>query len=464
MSQRISLPSRYEDLDVAYRGRLIPNSNLLALINHASKSMEISGGIRFLPLYGESGAGKTSAVREISTHIPGTFTFLLNREEIENKDELLERIKIEKLYNLDKILIAVVDQYEEGVVGRETIPTQFVEYLSLLDRGDLRTIPIIFIWLTTNKEFQELLIRATSRNRRILLNNTFNIEGPEKEEWPLIIEETFSFHNSQKTLADFGVLEDDLRMVSIESSTIGAAIEQVGYKLATNLEDIDNLSEYQVVLMWPVADSTRNQRVLQFSKPREGYKLNWEAWYRELNEDDKAQLPLRELNRTRLYFDFRIIPVRVADLHRLCLNLKNDNVILPISSLTRFKETHFYHVISDNWQTYNFSPLRERESQRAADARIWYASITENPVDLGRRITRILSECGLNAIHEHEIRSEFSSVRADVFIKKQGVQKNKLIIELKAYSSENTKPSSIKDAIKVTLRRHAQLAGFLQRQ
>lgn len=464
MSQQISLPSRYEDLDEAYRGRLVPNTVLLTLINQASKSMAISGGIRFLPVYGESGAGKTSAVREVSTHIPGTYTFLLQREEIENKDMLLERIKIEKLYNLDKMLIAVIDQYEEGVVGRETIPTQFVEYLSLLDRGEFRTIPIVFIWLTTNKDFLELLVRATSRNRRILLNNNFTIEGPKKEEWPLIIEETFSFHNSQKTLADFGVLDDDLRNASIEFNTIGAAIEHIGYKLASNLEDIDNLSEYQIVLMWPVADSTRSQRVLQFCKPREGYKLNWEAWCRELNEDDRAQLPLREFNRARLYFDLRVIPVRVADLHRLCVNLENDSVILPMSSLTRFKETHFYLVISDSWETYNFSPLRERESQRATDARIWYASVTENPVGLSKRIARILNECGLSATYEQEIKTEFSTVKADVFVKKQGVQKNKLIIELKAYSSENTKPSSIKDAIKVTLRRHAQLAGFLQRQ
>lgn len=464
MPMRISLPSRYEDLDTAYRGRLVPNASLLSLINFANKSMEISGGIRFLPIYGESGAGKTSAVREISTHIPSTYTFQLNRDEIENRDKLFERVLREKQYNIDKLLVAIIDQYEEGVVGRETIPTQFVEYLSLLDRGEFRSIPIIFIWLTTNKEFQGLLVEATTRNKRILLKDDFTIIGPSKKEWPLIIEETFSFHNTDNSLADFGILDSDLNEIGLRCNTIGAAIEAVGIELSRNIDDIDNLSEYQVVLMWPVADSVRNQRVLQFSKPREGYKLNWEAWYRELNEEDRAQLPLREFNKTRLYFDVRVIPVKVADLHKICLNLNDDNFRLPVSPLNRFKVTHFYLVISDNWNTYNYNPVRDRESQRSIEAGEWYRDVPENSVALGRRISKVFQACGLVSSYEQEIKSEYGSVRADVFVKKEGVQKNKLIIEMKVFSSENTKPSSIKDAIKVTLRRHAQLAGFIQRQ
>ncbi len=307
-------------------------------------------------------------------------------------------------------------------------------------------------------------MEATSRNKRILLKDDFTIDGPAKEEWPSIIEETFSFHNSDNSLADFSILESDLISIGKNCNTIGAAIEEVGNILSRNIDDIDNLSEYQVVLMWPVADNLRMQKVLQFSKPREGYKLNWEAWYRELNDEDRMQLPLKEFNKTRLYFDVRIIPVKVADLHKLCLNLEDDNFRFPVSSLNRFMATHFYLLISDNWNTYNYNPVRDRESQRSINAREWYQGIPEKSVALGRRLSKILKECGLNASYEEDISSGYSSVRADIYVKKEGMQKNKLIIEMKVFSSENTKPSSIKDAIKVTLRRHAQLAGFLQRQ
>ncbi len=54
----LRLPSRYEDLDLAFRGRLKPNQDLLTLVKTAYASMQLSGGIRFLPIYGESGGGK----------------------------------------------------------------------------------------------------------------------------------------------------------------------------------------------------------------------------------------------------------------------------------------------------------------------------------------------------------------------------------------------------------------------
>ena len=425
----ISLPSRYEDLDSAYKGRLIPNTELLSIVNLAYKSMQISGGIRFLPIYGESGAGKSCAAREISTHMPNVKNFVLDRSQIENREELIESILKETEKNPNKLLIAIIDQYEENVSGKERIPTQFIEHLSLLDRGELRKIPIIFIWLTTNLGFRDLLVEATNRNKRILLDNRFIIVGPKKEEWPRIIEETFSFHNSEKALADYGIIQNDLVDIARDTKTIGSAIEIVGEKLGENLEDVQNLSDYQVILMWPVADSLRNQRVMQFSKPREGYKLNWDAWFNELNDEDRLQLPLKELNRSRLFFDLRIIPVRVADLHKLCLNLEDDNVNLAKTYLTRFQQTHFFHVVSNSWVTYDYNPVRERESKRSEEAREWYSTITDKPTQIGRRIAHIFKECGIEATHETTITSHHSSVRADVYVKRPNSQKNKIIIE-----------------------------------
>lgn len=160
----ISLPSRYEDLDEAYRGRLVPDGKLLNIVNVAQKAMKISGGIRFLPVYGESGSGKTCAAREISTHLPGVKTFLLSRDQIESKESLLSAIQYQHTRNPGLILIAIIDQYEETVIGKERIPTQFVEYISLFDRGELSKIPTIFLWLTTSKDFQKQLADATSRN------------------------------------------------------------------------------------------------------------------------------------------------------------------------------------------------------------------------------------------------------------------------------------------------------------
>ena len=73
--------------------------------------------------------------------MPTVHTFVLSREEIESKDLLLQRIKQESNTIGDKFLVAIVDQFEEKVIGKERIPTQFVEHLSLLDRAELRDCP-----------------------------------------------------------------------------------------------------------------------------------------------------------------------------------------------------------------------------------------------------------------------------------------------------------------------------------
>jgi adenylate kinase family enzyme len=425
--------------------------------------MSISGGIRFLPIYGESGSGKSCASREIDRHLPQTHVFLLDRDEIEDGDKLLKRIDREKRNDSD-CLIGVIDQFEEQVSGKENIPSQFIEKLSIYDRNQLKDIQILFIWLTTNRDFQKNLEESTSRNKRLLLERSFEVSGPSSESWPSIIQETFTFHNSEKPLADYNVVEEDLNDICHNVSTVGEALESVGVLLSDRIPSLQNLSEYRVILVWPVADGTRMQRVLQFSRPREGYLLNWDAWRRELNAQDRDTLPLQEYNRTRLYFDVRIVPLRVADIHKLCENLDDDPETFANTYMEWFQNTHLYQILSGNWHKYDYSPVRERESKRANAAKIWYASVTDQPTKIGKRLSLILKKLGETATYEEEIESKYSKVKADVFIEASDRNPKKQILELKVFSSENTMPSSIKEQVKITLRRHAQLAGFISRQ
>ena len=458
------LPSRYEDLAEAYRGRLAPNQFLLDRIQGGIKSMAISKGIRFLPIFGNSGSGKSCATREISVHLPDTHAFVLRRSEIESPDALCSRINEEGRTSSRQHLIAIVDQFEEVAKGKEAIPSQFVEQLSILDRTTLKDVSLIVIWLTTDREFQKRLRSATSRNARLLLAKGFTIEGPPRDQWAIIIGDTFSFHNNELILADAGVVQQDVEAICLRAITVGHALEEVGVLLSDRIDEVQNISEYRIVMVWPVADGTRMQRVLQFTRPREGYLLNWDAWVREFSTEDRASLPMHEYNRARLYFDMRLIPLRTADIHKLCSDLNDDSVTLGSTYLDRFSNTHLFHILSGSWDTYSFSPVRERESERAAEAKTWYESVTSQPVQIGKRLAKILREKGIAATHEHEITTRYATVKADVYIEANAQSPKMQILELKVYSSENTMPSSIRDQIRVTLRRHAQLAGFLQRQ
>lgn len=459
----IILPSRYEDIDESFRGRLEPNTELIQTIQQGIKSINISGGIRFLPVFGNSGSGKTSAASELGNHLPEVSVFSLSRDEIESQDKLVERIgKLEK--SPSACYIGIIDQFEELVKGKENIPTEFIERLSILDRTEFRGKPIIFLWLTTDQSFQKSLEDSCSRNRRLLLASSFAISGPPREDWLRIVEETFSFHNSEKPLSDFGIVSNDIDSEAMDCETIGECLERTAHLLSTNIPNLQNLSEYQIILLWPVADETRMQRVLQFCRPREGYLLNWDSWKRELNDHDRNTLPLHEYNRARLYFDMRLIPVRAADIFRLCQELDTDPTSFGNTYLDWLKRTHFYHVVSGSWNSYDYSPVRARESQRSIDAKAWYEGVTKSPTKIGRRLSLVLKSLGESTCYEKDIASQYSTVRADVFVGSSNAVTKQRIIEIKAFSSENTMPSTIKEQVKITLRRHAQFAGFLQRQ
>ncbi|MDR3526909.1 MAG: hypothetical protein P4L57_06480 [Rhizomicrobium sp.] len=460
----IRLPSRYEDLDTAFRGRLKPNQSLLEIVKRAFASMEISGGIRFLPVFGQSGSGKTSAALEIGTHLPELYVDQLPREAVEDATTLKPTLDGMLTRAKGRRLVAVVDQYEEVAAQRTAIPSTFVETLSLLDRDHIRSDQILFIWLTTSKEFQSELAAATSRNKRILVDPAFEVVSIDRDSWPAIIQETFQFHNQEKALSDYEILEMDLGDICSSASTLGAAIEDVGAKLAVYATTLHDLSNYLVVMLWPVTDGLRISRVQQFTDPRQGYKLDWNAWYRQLNSEDQAGLPLREYNRARLYFDVRLVPIAAADIHPLCRDLTDDSFVPGHSYLDRFKSTHFYSIVSGNWSPENFAPLRERESKRADDARAWYPTVTLQPTALGKRLAKCLRELNLPSDHEQTISSPYSKVRADILIDRSPIAPSSVIVELKAFSAENTMPSTIAASVLTTLRRHAQFAGFLPRQ
>ncbi|PPG42851.1 hypothetical protein [Rathayibacter sp. AY2B5] len=460
----VRLPSRYEDLDVAYRGSLKPNRQLIDLVRSGKSSMDISGGIRFLPIFGRSGSGKSSAARELGTHLPESRVVVLTRQALASSSALLEELR-DAYGRRDHpaLLIAVIDQYEETVAERSSIPTQFVERLSLMDRNELRELPVMFLWLTTNRDFQAALSAATSRNERILLRADFELQGPDEDDWPSIVEDTFAFHNGQP-LADYEILQADIVDMADQAATLGATIEAVGARLGQQQSGLQDLSQYQVVMLWPVTDGHRITRVSAFTNPRDGYKLNWDAFYRELNADDRRTLPLAELNRARLYFDVRLVPIAVADIKPLCRNLDDPDFVPGDSYVEQFTHTHFYSIISESWNPTTYAPMRERESTRASAAREWYeGGITTQPTKLGRRLAKCIELSGLTAGYERELRSPHAAVRADIAVDRPASAQSVCIVELKVFSTEGTRPSSIKDAIRTTLKRHAQFAGFLRR-
>ena len=457
------IPARYEDLATEFRARLRPNRELIEATQRARKSCEISYGIRFLPVYGRSGSGKTSAALELATHLVNTVVKKLDHTQLTNKSSLLEFVRQTVAFNPDFFPIFVIDQYEESVARKEDVPTQFLEILSLFDRNELNRMPCLFVWLTTDEQFQADLVSAANRNERLLLESRFQLLGPSKDEWPQIISELFEFHNQGRQLADFQVLESDLFGYSQFSPTIGHAILKTAEALSSYVEPLHDLSSYTVYMLWPVTDALRIQRVQQFSNAKHGYVINWNAWYHQVGEG--RGWSYKEMNKARLYFDMRLVPIQAADLYPLMQDLLIDEPEIAKSHIERFKKTHFFRLISSEWDSNSYKSLLERkESQRAENAANWYSNRkNRDPVAFGKRLAYVLRECGFNASYEQYVESSSGRVRADVLVLGRSAKRENVIIELKVFSAENSRPSDICEQIRITMRRHAELLGLVEK-
>ena len=119
--------------------------------------------------------------------------------------------------------------------------------------------------------------------------------------------------------------------------------------------------------------------------------------------------------------------------------------------------------IARKWNPNSYAPLRERDSKRADEARIWYEAVTQDPTGIGKSIAKALTQLGLKSFYEKKIQSPHGNVRADVLVERNSGPRSEVIVELKAFAPENTRPSSISDAVGGTLRKHAILAGFIKR-
>lgn len=459
------LPTRYEDLEPTFRAQLRAVPALNALVQEAATSMKVGGGIRFLPVYGRSGSGKSCAVLEVATHLPQTRVVTLSKSDIQGTSLLatIERA-FETAPEFNQLIIAVVDQYEEQAARKDDLPKSFIERLAHLDRNELRQKPVLFVWLTTDPAFRDELAAATSRNERLLLRKDFVLEGPPKTEWSVIEEETYRFHNANATLADVGILTTDLKQIAAESDTLGQALQKTGARVLASAPTLQDLSEFRVIMLWPVTDGERIAKVSTFTDARAGYRLDWNSWYQQLSPEDARALPLHEYNRARLYFDMRLVPIAAADLMDICVRIDDETYEPNETARAKFARTHFSYIIQNSWNPETYSPMRERESERAEKALKWYEEMNSSPTKIGKRIAKTLTMSGLQARYEHDVSSVHSAVRADVFVESSPTLPQKTIIELKAFSPTNTMPSTIRNQIRETLRRHAQFAGFLARQ
>lgn len=455
------LPSRFENLDPRFHVHLIPDRPLLNVTRSTIAAMHVAGGVRLLPVYGASGSGKTSAAMQLRSLSTEFQVFALEHDLI-SQGGLAQAVKREQNRRPgERACVGIIDQYEESVGDRNELVARFVGQLTSLDRSEIVQRPTLILWLTPSKEFQAALVEsAREKNARLVSVDDFILQGPPRAEWAGIIDRTFEFHNAGMSLADVGFVRPQLDDAVDKSDTLGESINRVGEQLVTAFPVSNDLEQYRVIILWPVADTLSLSRVISLSDAREGYSFNWNKWYWELNLRDRAQLPHEALNLTRILVDLRVVPLPVGQMHPSFINLDAPHPALSAGALAPLARSHLAQIVQDRWDPSTYRPMAITSSDTALRAMRWYETVRRRPTDLGQRLALCLRQLGLDAQYESTIDSDFSVVRADVRVRKHPRSD---LIELKAFAPRSTNGSNIRYQIRATLRKYAQLGGLLGR-
>lgn len=260
----LSLPDRYETLESAI-GSDIARILVAPSVDNISSIQEISLDVTtrsegvLVPVYGETGVGKTTFVRNINQWLPfefgPTIGFEGNIEFDELSNALTEHSK--KLpANNDKIISINIDH-------RENNPPSDAE-LSTIKRF-LRThrsgAPSIIFWPETNLEIaQKIAARYINVAGEAAVPLPLTYQGPPAATWTDIAKHTLALSNRISDLDQLGIDPNDYNIA--EYRTLGAFLRKLSRDFNRKVLEIRRSTEKPLTLVIVFASESSDPGVL----------------------------------------------------------------------------------------------------------------------------------------------------------------------------------------------------------
>lgn len=233
----LKLPDRFERLfellgpEVA-RLLVLPDSATAAALQTASLSISNRGEGMFVPVHGESGAGKTTLASNLTSYFPRAFTpSTLHTGDVsyDSLNASLRRVRESLPANDHRIIPINVDHREGAPPSRGELAElkRFLRAPSLGARS-------IVLWPETNLE----IARATSAGYveiadESVIDLPLRISGPPPEVWREVVQNTMELVNNVGSLGALGV--DPRSYDPSEFRTIGKFIRRISIDFNQNL-------------------------------------------------------------------------------------------------------------------------------------------------------------------------------------------------------------------------------------
>lgn len=246
--EQIKLPSRYESLisDVgADIAQLLvePSSDTLDKLRLAALHIRATRRGLFLPIFANSGTGKTTLVSSLSTWIADRYgpTVRLDGGEI-----TANRMREAAAQMVDKARLTLDDQriLVMNVDDRESDPPSDKELAQikafLRESGERERgigSRVLVVWPETDERKSHQMAKAYEKTAGPSpIDIPVRVEGPPRETWPQLARNTLKLVNDIDGLEELGV--DPERYNSESYSSIGDYLEAISGRFVTVLHDL----------------------------------------------------------------------------------------------------------------------------------------------------------------------------------------------------------------------------------
>ena len=238
--KKLTLPSRYENLVAAVGPEVAqlliePSSDTLDVFKRAALHIQAQESGLFLPIFADSGTGKTTLVSSIGTWIQDRYGPTVRLANEESKEITLEKLRKKVADAVDEHKIPINDGriLVINIDGRESngpSPKELSEIkMFLREPGTESGKPgsrILLVWLTT----KETLSREMSKEYENVAGPSpvaipVRVKGPEPDTWQQVAKNTLELVNNFSGLEELGVDPDNYDPA--EYNSIGNFLQKI---------------------------------------------------------------------------------------------------------------------------------------------------------------------------------------------------------------------------------------------
>lgn len=229
----LRFPTRYEDTDAGADscGWVVPDARLNAAVRHAAGMARMEGGIRVVTVSGPPGSGKSTALAQVSRNVGDAVVVTPPHDVLDDRTLIAAYVRdtCSQAGQLPdrRLLVVVVDDYDAWLTRHRDDPKLFENALCMIDREAPLPIPTVFLWQTKDRDLQNRLMSSTTRIRRVAGAGGVSVQGPPREMWSQLIEASFARHNTDRSLAEFGLTPDRIAEVVGGCETLGSAMDAI---------------------------------------------------------------------------------------------------------------------------------------------------------------------------------------------------------------------------------------------